>query len=252
MPIYHQKTVINCNERCNEDGVINKYGRSLLNFCINTELKIANGRMFDDKGIGRYTYYSPMGASTIDYMILREDYMISKFKVLPKLVESDHCPIKFHILNSKLKELSSAEMNIHVNDSSPCSDVYIWQDEKKIEYQASLRNEQTCIAFEEMLCAAAEGCSSDNLCDISNGMLENALSPLFLKKQHQSKCQKNIKNNFPSNPWYDKECKSLKQVLNNIAKDKKFNTRQGEYNIMLRQYKQLFQKKEKTLPRSQT
>ena len=61
------------------------------------------------------------------------------------------------------------------------------------------------------------------------------------KKQHQSKCKKNIKNNFSSNPWYDKECKSLKQVLNNIAKDKKFNTRQGEYNIMLRQYKQLIQ-----------
>ena len=39
--------------------------------------------MFDDKGIGRYTYYLPMGASTIDYMILKEDYMISKFKVLP-------------------------------------------------------------------------------------------------------------------------------------------------------------------------
>ena len=51
--------------------------------------------------------------------------MISKFKVLPKLVESDHCPIKFHFLNSKLKELGSAEMNIHVNDSSPCPDVYI-------------------------------------------------------------------------------------------------------------------------------
>ena len=59
------------NERCNKDGVINKYGRSLLILCINTELKIANGRMFDDKGIGRYTYYSPMGASTIDYVILR-------------------------------------------------------------------------------------------------------------------------------------------------------------------------------------
>ena len=141
--------------------------------------------------------------------------------------------------------ISSAEMNIHINDSTPCSDVYIWQDEKKIEYQASLRNEQTCIAFEEMLCAAAEGCSSDNLCDIFNGMLENALSPLFLKKQHQSKCRKNIKNNFPSNPWYDKECKSLRHVLNNIAKDKKFNTRQSEYNIMLRQYKQLIQKKKR-------
>ena len=108
--------------------------------------------MFDDKGIGRYRYYSPMGASTIDYVIPREDYMImmiSKFKVLPKLVESDHCPIKFHILNSKIYESSSEEMNIHVNDSSPGSNVYIWQDEKKIEYQTSPQNEQTCIAIEK-------------------------------------------------------------------------------------------------------
>ena len=44
------------NERCNEDGVINKYGQSLLNVCINTELKIANGRMFDDKCIGPKIY----------------------------------------------------------------------------------------------------------------------------------------------------------------------------------------------------
>ena len=96
-----------------------------------------------------------------------------------------------------------------------------------------------------MLCAVAEGCNSNNLCDMFNDMLENAISPLFLKKQQKSNCKKNIKNNFPSNPWYDKEYKSLKHVLNNIAKHKKFNTRQGEYNIMLRQYKQLIQKKKK-------
>ena len=118
---------------------------------MSTELKIANGRMFDNKGIGRYTCFSPMGASTIEYVILRDDYMISKFKVLPKLVESDYCLIKFHIPNSNLKELGSAEMNTHVNDSPPCSNVYIWQDEKKIEYQASLRNEQTCIKFEKKI-----------------------------------------------------------------------------------------------------
>ena len=58
---------------------------------------------------------------------------------------------------------------LNVNDSSPCSNVYTWQNEKKIEYQASLRNEQTCIAFEKMLCAAAKGCNSDNLGDIFNG-----------------------------------------------------------------------------------
>ena len=67
--------------------------------------------------------------------VSNEQYcMISKFKILPKLVESDHCPIQFHILNSKLKELSSAETNIHVIDSPPCLNVFIWQDEKKLEY----------------------------------------------------------------------------------------------------------------------
>ena len=35
----------------------------------------------------------------------------------------------------------------------------------------------------------------------------------------------------------------MKRVLNNIAKHKEFNTRQGEYNSLLRQYKQLFQEK---------
>ena len=50
--------------------------------------------------------------------------------------------------------------------------------------------------FEEMLCAAAEGCNIDNLCDIFNGMLENARSPLFQKKQHKSNCKKDIKKTF--------------------------------------------------------
>ena len=54
-----------------------------------------------------------------------------------------------------------------------------------------------------------------------------------------------LQNNFPSNPWYDKECKSLKYVVNNIAKHRDFNAQQGEYNILLRQYKQLIQRKKR-------
>ena len=35
---------------------------------------------------------------------LNEDNIISKFEVLPKLVESDHCPIQFNISNTKLDD----------------------------------------------------------------------------------------------------------------------------------------------------
>ena len=71
------------SERSNEDIVSNKYGQLLLNFCINTGFKIANWRMLNDNGIGRYTYYSQNGSSTIDYLIFNENSIISKFEVLP-------------------------------------------------------------------------------------------------------------------------------------------------------------------------
>ena len=96
-----------------------------------------------------------------------------------------------------------------------------------------------------MLCAVIDGCNTDTLCDMFNGMIENVISLLFPTRKHISKQRKNTQNNFPSNPWYDKECKSLKYVVNNIAKQRDFNARHGEYNIMLRQYKQLIQRKKR-------
>ena len=76
-------------------------------------------------------------------------------------------------------------------------------------------------------------------------MLEIVISPLFPARKHISKERKYTQNNFPSNPWYDKECKSLKYVVNNIAKHRDFNAQQDEYNILLRQYKQLIQRRKR-------
>ena len=81
-------------------------------------------------------------------------------------------------------------MKVCVSDSSSCHNIYIWQDEKKEEYQLALRNEQTSMAFEKMLCAAAEGCDTDNICDMLDGILENAISPLFQTRQHDAKTRK--------------------------------------------------------------
>ena len=44
------------SQRSKEDKVINKYGHFLLKFCINTGFKIDKGRMFNDNGIGLFTY----------------------------------------------------------------------------------------------------------------------------------------------------------------------------------------------------
>ena len=117
------------SECFNEDIVSNKYGQLLLNVCINTSFKIANGRMFNYNGIGRYTYYSPKCSSTIDYLIFNEKNIINKFEVLPKLVESDHCPLKFNISNTKL-DCNPLKMHTCVNDPSSGSNVFYGKTRK--------------------------------------------------------------------------------------------------------------------------
>ena len=98
-----------------------------------------------------------------------------------KLDDHDHC--------------SPIIINTCVNDKSSGSNVFIWQGEKREEYQLALQNEQTCHAFSEMLCAVTDRCNIDTLCDMFNGMLENIICPLFTARKHAYK-QKNYIKKF--------------------------------------------------------
>ena len=53
-------------QRTSEDSSCNNFGNLLLNFCKHTSLYIANGRIGDDKNIGKTTCKS---VSVIDYCI---------------------------------------------------------------------------------------------------------------------------------------------------------------------------------------
>ena len=131
---------------------------------------------------------------------LSQDNTISKFEVLPKLVDSDHCRIQFNISNTKLDDhddYNPLKIDTCVNDKASFSNVFIWQDEKKQKYQLALRNEQTCHAFENMLCAVTDGCNTDTPYDMFNGMIENVLSPLFPARKHISKERRYTQNNPP-------------------------------------------------------
>ena len=77
--------------RLNQDNITNKYGRSLITFFKRTQLKTENGRffkMFKDKNIGTFTYYSQRGTSIIDYLILQDNSVdnLKHFEKLAKLV----------------------------------------------------------------------------------------------------------------------------------------------------------------------
>ena len=49
-----------------DEGHTNNNGLLLLDFCKQTDVRILNGRVGNDKGIGRYTFVGNRGSSVVD------------------------------------------------------------------------------------------------------------------------------------------------------------------------------------------
>ena len=55
-----------CWPRSSGDKIINANGRKLLDFCRQNELRICNGRLGDDRNIGKFTFTGSSGRSVVD------------------------------------------------------------------------------------------------------------------------------------------------------------------------------------------
>ena len=53
--------------------ICNASGIKLLDICYSTDLKIVNGKVGDDTGIGQYTFMSANGQILIDYSLTSQD-----------------------------------------------------------------------------------------------------------------------------------------------------------------------------------
>ena len=63
---------------------ISGHGRDLLSFCKATRVRIPNGRVGDDHGIGNFTCHTPAGSSLVDYCLIRDKnfHLINNFSVI--------------------------------------------------------------------------------------------------------------------------------------------------------------------------
>ena len=85
--------------RYSEDNILNGYGRELLNLCQGSKLRIVNGRVGLDKGIGKYTCFTKRGKSVVDYVLASSEFLKSfyLFEVGALSEVSDHCPLLFEL-----------------------------------------------------------------------------------------------------------------------------------------------------------
>ena len=72
----------------------------MLDFCKETGLRVLNGRVGKDKGIGKCTYVDSAGKSVVDYVMVSQCLFsaINTFEVLEPNILSDHCIVKFSVI----------------------------------------------------------------------------------------------------------------------------------------------------------
>ena len=84
-------------KRTSQDKILNENGNYLLNFCKATGMRILNGRIGEDKGVGKFTCITHNGCSVVDYVLCRTDLInnFSSFTVENPNILSDHYAISF-------------------------------------------------------------------------------------------------------------------------------------------------------------
>ena len=134
-------TAIMSEDRYNKDTLVNDNGKLLIDFCKVSNMKILNGRLGSDKGVGDFTYRHPQGNSTIDYCVVTPNLVphIKNFDVdvFDPLLSDCHSPI---ILTLR----SNRTVTYENENVTPESDIEYhpiftkWCNENKLDFQLIL------------------------------------------------------------------------------------------------------------------
>ncbi|VDI33728.1 Hypothetical predicted protein [Mytilus galloprovincialis] len=118
------------------DKKVDTRGKQLTEFCISTNMRILNGRVFGDL-FDKFTCHKPVGSSVVDYVVVSEGLMsnILSFEVsdfLPTFSDC-HCKLSFNIMATYIK--NSSKCNINMTD---LTGGYIWSNSSPIKFRDAL------------------------------------------------------------------------------------------------------------------
>ena len=137
LPVYQDYAVdIPLTHRVSKDTITDARGKSLLETCIGNQIRILNGRSFGDM-MGRYTCYTPNGASVVDYTMVSESILnkVLYFHVSDFIATLSDC-------HSKLTWAILANFNCSnsVQQLKPIPSKFIWDRNSDFKFQLSLQS----------------------------------------------------------------------------------------------------------------
>jgi hypothetical protein len=110
---------------------MNNNGTLLLDLCKQTGLRIFNGRVGNDKGIGKYTFIGSRGSSLVDYVICTQNMFQYResFDVSDPNILSDHCIVSLSFVFDK-----PCIINDIYNEYDYVKYKYVWTNDMKDDF----------------------------------------------------------------------------------------------------------------------
>ena len=207
--------------RSSQDQITNANGKLLLELLKQTGLRVANGRVCEDKHIGSFTFVGSRGSSLVDYCIVNPDLLsvFTSFYVHDPNIISDHCLIEFSLVSTVVRQISD-------NKAEEASfSYYKWNSSNKDEYINNISTEQ----FQErlnVLIDAIDDASCSNDIDVSistfSDLMHNVCDPLFSMTKHANKSNDTKENTEQYS--FDRTCSDKRKIfyrfLNTFRKNK--------------------------------
>ena len=217
--------------RYSEDiGHVNDNGLLLLDLCKQTGFRILNGRVGEDKGVGKFTFVGSRGSSVVDYVLASAELFqyIRTFKVHDPNILSDHCLISFSFeFGNELKTESIAD-SYDVIDGK-----FVWKAEFRDEYINRLNNEATTERL-NLLHNNISSCDEDGINTCLNdfvSIFDDVCEPIFKKTKPSNSC--NEYSFKRENPWYTDECNEKRHYfLHFLNKYRESKTDENRVNMV--------------------
>ena len=197
--------------RYSMDEVLTTRGKNLNEICIQSGLRILNGRVQGDF-IGQLTCFTPNGSSVVDYFISSESLMenISFFKVHKFFGElSDHCQISVML---KI----DCRINNNINDKLQFApSTYIWNETSSQEFITALSSDNIQSKINDFNNKTYD--NVDILVADLNSIITEVADKSLKQKQPKKKNSKHL-NKRKQPKWFDMSLTCLRRQLDSKEK----------------------------------
>ena len=254
--------------RASQDLTANAYGKNLIDLCITTGLRIANGRCGLDNGIGKFTCYTANGSSVVDY-VLADSSMLSSvenFNIEDLQQYSDHCPITFNfpvgrnsanikaiqkkadaLLEERLLRIDG-EDNQEETNMEGVFQSGIWNEEQKQVLLDLLNSRDNQDKMSELRTSLSDLDIEECVQDFMTAVADIAAKSGAITFRSQKSSRNRANSVFPCNKWFDQECKDMKRKVNDQLKTWRQDRDRATFKCYLdlkKAYKKLIRRKKR-------